>query len=433
MDFLNFFDAWNFVIIGTLLISIIMGFVVQKANFCTMGAIGDIVTFGSYERLRAWFMAIAIAMFSIALLEHSGVITLADTYPNYRSTTIPWGTAVLGGLIFGFAMTYAGGCGQKTLINVGNGNVSSLIVMIAMATTAYYMVMPLPNTDMTLYELIVTPWSSTPFLNISLNHQSDLGAIALNALGEENQDFVRWYRLAIGMVLSLSIFYWVFKSKIDFDYMFSGIVVGLGVVGLWVITSIPTVNYDDEAYSLKSFMSEWDMLYEQKEGEPEVEDIDSLKPKNSQNSFSPQSFTFVNPMGQSYGLIANGYDVLSSEIKSDNNDSNNSILDKVSTLKPLLSVAVIPVLGIILGSFLSSILFKSFKLNYNFSLKNIVTKVVSGIAMGFGGVLALGCTVGQGITGTSTLSVTSFIALFGIIVGAVMAQKIMYFFLMRED
>ena len=37
--------------------------------------------------------------------------------------------------------------------------------------------------------------------------------------------------------------------------------------------------------------------------------------------------------------------------------------------------------------------------------------------MGFGGVLALGCTVGQGITGMSTLAVGSILTFISIIFG----------------
>ena len=39
--------------------------------------------------------------------------------------------------------------------------------------------------------------------------------------------------------------------------------------------------------------------------------------------------------------------------------------------------------------------------------------------MGFGGVTAVGCTIGQGLSGVSTLSAGSFIALASIVVGAI--------------
>jgi hypothetical protein len=46
--------------------------------------------------------------------------------------------------------------------------------------------------------------------------------------------------------------------------------------------------------------------------------------------------------------------------------------------------------------------------------------------MGFGGVLALGCTVGQGITGMSTLALGSVLSLLSIIAGSVVTMKIQY-------
>ena len=50
-----------------------------------------------------------------------------------------------------------------------------------------------------------------------------------------------------------------------------------------------------------------------------------------------------------------------------------------------------------------------------------------GALMGLGGVLALGCTFGQGITGLSTLSIGSFIALFGIFFGSTLTMKVEFY------
>lgn len=52
--------------------------------------------------------------------------------------------------------------------------------------------------------------------------------------------------------------------------------------------------------------------------------------------------------------------------------------------------------------------------------------------MGIGGVLAMGCTIGQGITGVSTLSLGSFIALGSIIFGSALTMKIRYYKLVYE-
>jgi hypothetical protein len=52
--------------------------------------------------------------------------------------------------------------------------------------------------------------------------------------------------------------------------------------------------------------------------------------------------------------------------------------------------------------------------------------------MGFGGVIALGCTIGQGVTGMSTLAFGSVITLFTIIFGAALTMKMEYY-LMDEQ
>ena len=53
--------------------------------------------------------------------------------------------------------------------------------------------------------------------------------------------------------------------------------------------------------------------------------------------------------------------------------------------------------------------------------------------MGIGGVLALGCTIGQGITGVSTLAIGSMLALGSIILGSALTMKIQYYKLIHED
>ena len=50
-----------------------------------------------------------------------------------------------------------------------------------------------------------------------------------------------------------------------------------------------------------------------------------------------------------------------------------------------------------------------------------------------GGVLALGCTIGQGITGISTLALGSFIAFGGIVLGSALTMKIQYYKMVYED
>ena len=57
------------------------------------------------------------------------------------------------------------------------------------------------------------------------------------------------------------------------------------------------------------------------------------------------------------------------------------------------------------------------------SVEDVANHIVGAIFMGFGGVTALGCTIGQGLTGISTLALGSILTLAAIIVGSVAAVK----------
>ncbi len=81
------------------------------------------------------------------------------------------------------------------------------------------------------------------------------------------------------------------------------------------------------------------------------------------------------------------------------------------------------VLGTIAGAALSASLGGRFRIETFRSGEDMVRHVSGGVLMGFGGILALGCTVGQGMTGLATLAVGSFIAVAGIVTGALLALR----------
>jgi hypothetical protein len=54
------------------------------------------------------------------------------------------------------------------------------------------------------------------------------------------------------------------------------------------------------------------------------------------------------------------------------------------------------------------------------------------VLMGVGGVTAVGCSIGQGVTGLSTLSLTSFVAAPSMILGAVLALRYQMWRLQRD-
>jgi uncharacterized membrane protein YedE/YeeE len=57
------------------------------------------------------------------------------------------------------------------------------------------------------------------------------------------------------------------------------------------------------------------------------------------------------------------------------------------------------------------------------NIEDLGNHIVGGILMGFGGVTALGCTIGQGLTGISTLAVGSILTFLAIIGGCLVAVR----------
>ena len=373
-------------------IALILGAVVNKTNFCTMGAVSDWVNMGDTGRMRSWLLAIAVALLGVVLLEYFGKVNPDASFPPYRGAQFIWAENLLGGLMFGIGMTLASGCGNKSLIRIGGGNLKSIVVVLIISVIAYYMTNPFPGSDKTLFSVLFNGWLRP--LAINLGGEQDLGTLLAGA------QHAVMARLIIGGILGVALLAYVFKS-VDFrsnrDLIIGGLVVGFAVLGAWYVTSNISVQVDGSRHTLLDYAQQWDFLADSDAGKPA--DVRPL---------SPQSFTFINPMGQMWGYTASGFN------------------------KGLLTFGVMALLGVIAGSFLWSLLSRSFRIEWFASFKDFVTHVIGAVLMGFGGVLALGCTIGQGITGVSTLALGSFIAFFAIVAGSAITMKVQYMIMMRE-
>jgi len=85
--------------------------------------------------------------------------------------------------------------------------------------------------------------------------------------------------------------------------------------------------------------------------------------------------------------------------------------------------AAASVIGTLLGSFVGALSNGRFQLQTFVDVDDTVRHLGGAALMGVGGVFALGCTIGQGVSGLSTLSVGSLISVTAIIAGAVVALK----------
>jgi hypothetical protein len=392
MQFETFFSAQSFFLWAIFAIALVMGAVVNKTNFCTMGAVSDWVNMGDTGRFRAWLLAIAVAILGVVGLEYFGFVNPGNAFPPYRAGQLIWAENLLGGLLFGIGMTLASGCGNKTLVRLGAGNIKSLMVAAVIAVIAYFMVNPFPGSDQTLFTVLFYDWIRP--LAVDLGASQDLGSVLV-------RDNPLTGRLVIGLILGVGLLAIIFRSadfRRSFDNILGGLVVGLAVLGAWYVTSNVAIDLDGEEYSLQSYAQQWDFLADSNEGKPA-----DTRP------LAPQSFTFINPMGQTLGYASAGF------------------------RETYLTFGVMALLGVIAGSFLWALLSRSFRFEWFASLRDFVNHLVGAVLMGFGGVLALGCTIGQGITGISTLAIGSFIAFGGIVFGSALTMKVQYYKLVYEQ
>ena len=394
MTFEDFSSAHLTVLLSVFAIAFIMGAIVNKTNFCTMGAVSDMVNIGDNSRMRAWLLAMAVAIIGVVFFELSGVASVDSTLPPYRGSNFAWLEYILGGFLFGIGMTLGSGCGNKSLIRIGGGNLKSIILFIVISVFAYFMINPFPGSDNTIYSLVFHPWTNPTA--VSLSTQQDMGSVIGNIFGTDTGST----RAIIGLLLAVILLWFIFKSaefRNSFDNKLGGLTVGVAVLAAWFATSgMVTINAEDELFTWTEYASteSWDMM----------EDNASDRPRD----VAVQSFTFINPIGQTTRYATKSFD------------------------SAYLTAGVVAVLGVILGSFIWSIISKAFRIEWFVDLKDFTTHIIGGILMGVGGVLALGCTIGQGITGVSTLSMGSVLALVSIIFGSALTMKIQYYKMMHE-
>ena len=295
----------------------------------------------------------------------SGLVDLSrSAYPAPRW---PWLAYLVGGALFGVGMTLASGCGSRSLIRIGGGNLKSLVAMLFLAVAA----------AMTLRGLL-SPLRTEVLdaFAIRFDQGQDLSWLVAVSLGIGKRSVQPW--IAAGTALALLAF--VLKDRdfrADHERLFGAVVIGLTIVGGWYVTGhLGFIAEDPET------------LQEAYAGT---------------RTARPESFTFIGPAANTLEWL-------------------QSWTDKSARL----TFGVAVVLGTLAGSFAHAIATRRFHWESFASAADTRNHVIGGVLMGFGGVTAMGCTIGQGITGVSTLALGSILVLFSVIAGAALTMKIQY-------
>ncbi len=356
-------------------LALIFGAVGNKVNFCTMGSVADIVNMGDWGRMRMWLLAIAVAIIGAYTLQALGLVDLTKSI--YTTPNFTWLSFVVGGFLFGVGMTLGSGCGSKTLIRIGGGNLKSVVVYVFLGISAY----------MTLRGLF-GQFRVSVLQPVAVNLEAygitgqDLPALLLAASGIG----LATLRAALAAAVALALLFFVFKDRefrANADYILGGVVIGLIVVAGWYVTAHLGYKENPETLEMTFFGT---------------------------NTRAAESFSFVAPLAYTLELLM-------------------LWTDKSLTA----TFGIMAASGVVAGSFAYAIVSKTFRWEGFTRVDDLRNHIVGGILMGFGGVTALGCTIGQGITGFSTLALGSIVTFFAIIAGSAATMKYQYWSLSREE
>ncbi len=346
-----------------LVIGLILGFVINRSNYCAMGAISDIASFRDYRRFRAWLLAAAIAMIGAWFIQSMEVADLSSSL--YLTPNLNIAGSIIGGLIFGYGMVFAGGCVTKNIVRAGAGDVRSAINLIIVGVFAYMTiggVLGLLRAN-AFGPLMIDLGES------NLESQSIGSIVSLFTGGDvENTNLYAMILIAGGTLL------WCFKDKAFRNapkHIVSGVAIGLLVIAGWFLTGLASDDLADVPIQVSSI-------------------------------------SFVRPTGDTLEYLMR-YTALGAP-----------------------SFGVVVLVGTILGSTIAAFSNGRFRLTGFADVADTMRNLSGSALMGIGGVLALGCTFGQGITGVSTLAVGSFIVLAAIIAGGFLGIKHLNSILMAE-
>jgi uncharacterized protein len=349
--------------VGGLIIGTMLGAIVYRTNFCAMGSLSDLVSFGDSRRFRAWVFAAAVALTGTQALSFAGAVDL--TKSMYLAPNLNWLSHLTGGALFGFGMVFAGGCGTRNLARAGGGDLKAVVTLLVLGISAYItMTGVLAPLRAGLEQL-----AGFSLTRISSPNQG-LDAIAAALLKSP----AKLTAAVTSAVVAFAMLAYCFASR-DFRtsrvHVLSGLGVGLCVVAGWALTGLAFDELGDKPVA-------------------------------------PISLTFVRPAGDTLEWLQR------------------------FTALGWPGFGVTSVFGTLLGAFLTAKAMGRFRISTFSGTTDTLRTLGGAVLMGVGGIMALGCTVGQGITGVSTLAAGSFLTFAGLVAGGIYGIRTLDRLLMAE-
>jgi uncharacterized membrane protein YedE/YeeE len=356
---------------GAFALAFVFGAVGNKTSFCTMGAVSDWVNMGDTNRMRMWLLAIGVAVLGANALHLAGLVDLSKSI--YVTANFTWLSYVVGGFLFGVGMTLGSGCGSKTLIRIGAGNLKSVVVFLAAGIAAY----------MTLRGILGAFRAGVlEKASVALATGQDLPSLLAGPLGASRGSLMAGLALAIGGAL-VAFAYSSKDFRGNFDYTLGGVVTGLVVVGGWYVSGHLGYLAENPETLEEAFVAT--------------------------NTGRMESFSFVAPLAWTLEYLMFWTDK-----------------------SRIVTYGVASVAGVVAGSAFYALASHSFRWEGFRDAEDTGLHLLGGLLMGFGGVTALGCTIGQGISGFSTLALGSILTFAAIVAGSAATMKWQYWRMTRE-
>ncbi|MCT9810825.1 YeeE/YedE family protein [Acidovorax sp. Be4] len=339
------------------LLAAILGFAMRESRFCTMGAISDVVYLQDWQRMRQWAMAVGVAMCGVTALVLWGGVAVGDTL--YASAQLLWLSALVGGLLFGAGMVLASGCSARNLTRLGGGSLKALVVLIVMGLAAF-------GTLKGITAVARVRWLDS--VHLQFNTLALLPELLAQASGWSL--FATRLGLGLGLGALLILIGLNPRNRVDRGVLLGGAIVGLCVTAAWWLGG----HVAEIAEHPETLEHMYATTY----------------------SGRIEAFSFVTPVAHTLDWLL---------FFSDKNK--------------VLTWGIASACGMVAGSWLHALWRRDFQWQGFANTQDLSRHLLGAALMGIGGVTAMGCTVGQGISAVSLLSLGSFIAITGIVAGAV--------------
>jgi uncharacterized protein len=329
---------FNIVVGAGLLIGLAYGVVGLLSGFCLLSSLRGWWAEGDSRLIGTFALALAVAVIATQSLAGYGAVDLSKSVYLQPSFSIP--LMFGGGLLFGYGMVLANGCGSRALVLLGRGNLRSFVVVIVLGMTA----------QMTLRGLMAP--ARIALLQATTTKPAHLTLPELLMAGGGPSA-----RITVALVISAALIVFAFAHapfRRASGQVATGIAVGLLVTAGWFATGY--LGADEF------------------------------------NPAAVTSLTFIAPV-----VDAVQYVMLSTGLT--------------------LNFGIAMVFGVVSGSLLTALVTRRFRLEGYTSPQHMLRSIIGAALMGSGGAMALGCSIGQGLTGISTLALSSFVAVAGILLG----------------